>query len=84
MEISTTCLYNATPTTQATGFDCTTTLPYLENINASTGEFNLQKTWDYGELFISFLLIFVILVWSAGSIFKFFFENFIRIKRKND
>ncbi len=66
------------------GFNCTTSLPYIENVATSSADFNLMKTWTYGEFFIAFLLVFIILFWFAGSIFKFFFETFVRIKRKND
>lgn len=62
----------------------TCTSPALQNIASGTTSFYLEKVWDYGQLFLAFLLILFILFYFAGSIFKFFFENFIRIKRKND
>ncbi len=64
--------------------NCTTTIPYIEIVNATGGDFYIVKTWDYGELMIAFLLLFFILFYFAGAIFKFFFETFVRIKRKTD
>ncbi len=74
---------NASPTTPAQTWnfaDATCTEPTIQNFTIGTSTFFLNKTWTYGELFISFLLIIIILFVIFLIIFNFYFEPVFKIR----
>jgi hypothetical protein len=54
----------------------------IEQINAtnSTSTFWLSKTWDYGELFIAFLMVIQLFLIIFLIVFSFFFEPVFKIR----
>jgi hypothetical protein len=56
----------------------------IEQINAtnSSSTFWLDKSWDYGELFIAFLLVLILFFIIFFIVFNFFFEPVIKIRGK--
>jgi hypothetical protein len=56
----------------------------IEQINAtnSTSTFWLSKTWDYGELFIAFLMVLQLFLIIFLIVFSFFFEPVIKVRGK--
>ena len=82
--------YGANQNWNFSSFVCTTTAqistttdPYLK-ITSGTSTFLLNRSWNYGELFLSFLILLVCFGIIAKVVFDFFFETFIRIKTKKD
>jgi len=76
---------NATPSIPSQNWnytDATCTSPTLQNIISGTSTFYLEKSWDYGELFIAFLLVIIILFLIFKIVFDFFFEPVIKIRGK--
>jgi hypothetical protein len=50
--------------------------------DASGSSFFLDKSWDYGELFIAFLLILQLFLTIFLIVFSFFFEPVLKIRGK--
>lgn len=60
--------------------DSTCTDPTIQNVLSGTSTFYLDKTWSYGDLLISFLLLVSILLFIFLIIFSFFFEPVFKIR----
>jgi len=61
---------------------CSTTDHTFELIEQGGKSFYIFKVWDYGTLFIAFLLLIVILWKITGSILNFYFGNFVFTEKK--
>jgi hypothetical protein len=66
---------------QYSKMNCSSTA--FEIINATSGEsFVLNKSWDYGELMIVFLMILFFFLLIFILVFNFFFEPVFKIRGK--
>lgn len=53
-------------------------------IKTPQGDFWLNKSWTFGELFISFFLVVFLFIIISKSIWGFFYPQIVKIKKKND
>jgi hypothetical protein len=72
----------ATPDWEFSQITCednsTSTISLIETPN---GNFWLNKSWTFGELFISFLLVGFLFFWISKSIWGFFYPQLIKFKK---
>jgi len=66
-------------TTAFSKMNCTTSNPVVLEITNGTNTAYISQSWDFGMLFIAFLLVFGIFVWTATTIFTFLFHKWTAI-----
>ena len=60
-------------------------LPYLQSIDIGNGQTGYFSTlWTGSDVLISLFLFIIIIFLFARELFRFFFPNVIKIKRKNE
>jgi hypothetical protein len=66
---------------QYSQMNCTTSNPVVLQISDGTNTAYISQSWDFGILFIAFLLVFGIFVIVAREIFLFLFHQYVAIIR---
>lgn len=60
-------------------------LPYIESVDNGQGQtFYYSTLWNGGEVLISFFLFVLIVFLIAKELFRFFFPDVVKIKKKYD
>lgn len=62
---------------------CTTTNPTISYISEGGKSFYLSKTWNYGTLFLAFLIFLIILFKITNGVIEFLLDKVIRIKGRS-
>ena len=66
--------------TPASFFNATCSVATMEYTATSGASFWLDKKWDYGELFIAFLLVLNLIIEIGLLVFSWFFEPVFKIR----